>query len=251
MQALIPRWFSYKRMFCYFLWLSIAFSQIAYSAPPIRPMTSCIIDLAYWSNIDGNKEKGIYHDIHKAFYKRLGVKDYRIIVAPYARLISLLKNGQCDLSTTLLPQKLTGLRAGLVYWTINIGVIALQGKPLQHYEDLKTLKIGMLKEASLGLTFDSDLELTRVESTRFGHLVAMLANKRIDAIAGDLDVIAGIAESKKVSLDKGYVMERMPLNFVMSEHSQYIKNFDQYNLIWRKLADEEFIKQRIIWHFSQ
>ena len=216
-----------------------------------KPVVSCFIDLTFWSDLDGDKKRGIYHELHKIFFERMNISQYRIIVAPYARLRTMLQRGQCDFSTTLVAQTDENYMVGISYWTIRVGVIALKGTPIDEYDDIRHLKIGILKQASLGFQFDNDLQLTRIESQRFGQLIDMLANKRIDAIAGDLDVLEAIAEEKSIVLGESYTMQTMPLHFVMSKNSSHADNFAAFNQQWQLMVDEGIVKDSIVKHFAR
>ncbi|NRB39358.1 MAG: transporter substrate-binding domain-containing protein [Pseudomonadales bacterium] len=229
------------------LFLSLPAYLYAETAPEV---TSCFIDLTFWSDIDGDNKRGIYHDLHQQFFHRLDIKSHKTITASYARLMDMLNKGQCDFSTKLMTTDTKNIRLGSPYWKIRVGVVALKGMPIKQYEDIRALKIGILKEASLGFHFDNDLKLKRIESPRFGQLVDMLANKRIDAIAGDLDVLEAIAKEKSVKLGESFTMQTMELHFVMSNNSKHINKFSLFNKEWQKMVAEGVVKESIVRHFS-
>lgn len=243
--AAVPRSLGGARYLCCLLLL---FSPILLARPVV---TSCVIDLSFWSSVEGDSKRGIYHDLHRELYRRADIEDFRIVVAPYPRLLDLLETGQCDVSTSLPPRQLSNLLLGTRYWQIRVGVVAAQGRALSDYQSLRGLRIGLLKDATMGVSFDDDLELTKVQSPRFSNLVDMLAHGHIDAIAGDLDVISGIAEQKQLPLGASLVMQSMELKFIMPANSAVAEQFDRLDQIWQQMVAEGYVRERVLWYFSQ
>ncbi len=136
---------------------------------------------------------GIDVDIVREIAGRLGF-DLRFIRATWARALELMRQGEADLLSSAFktPEReafmsylgtpyLTSLPIGFYTWTGS-------GIEVRNYDDLaKARSIGVLNDASYFDRFDHDRSLPKVRLPSQDQLFPMLANRRIDLVAGYVD----------------------------------------------------------------
>ncbi|NRB42152.1 MAG: transporter substrate-binding domain-containing protein [Pseudomonadales bacterium] len=220
-----------------------------------RAVTACIIDLPYWSHVKGDRSKGIYPDLYRALFKQMGIERYHIVALHYAKLINMIENGKCDMSATLVPANLRHIQLGHHYWTIQTGIVALAkntavNQQLQQH-DLTGLSIGVLDKVRLGELLP-DIDSMKTKSTRkIPEQMRLLASETVDAIAGDLDIIQVLAKAQGLALGPSWILEDLPLYFVMSKNSAYFHHFDEFNAQWQQLEVSGYLSERVLWHLAK
>jgi polar amino acid transport system substrate-binding protein len=175
----------------------------------IEPPFSAIVD---------GKFVGENIDIATALANKVGRKA-KFVYCPLARCLSLLQEGHADM---IVAVRKTRIRQQFLHYLTP--AIKIQKRPLRFYmrssnkidigtyEDLKTLRIGVLRGASYFDKLDHDTSITKIPLTNHKQLVDMLLKGRIDTFLEreesitplvNQDVYASDIKLATFSYDKG------------------------------------------------
>ena len=230
--------------------------QLRGADEPNNVITACIIDVPYWSHIDGDKSKGVYPDVYRALFRNMKVKRYHVVALPYARLNKMLKDGKCDISSALLAENKAAIKLGYNYWSMPLGFVTLAKahhvqQQLQQ-QRVNGLIVGVLDPQRLGhVLADTFNPRQQKNADTLKQLLQMLNDGEVDVIYGDLAIIAAEANAQHIALGKHWVIDNVPLYFMMSKHSSYADDFDAFNQQWQKLIASGYFRQRVIKHRAQ
>jgi len=206
----------------------------------------CLVNLEYWAEKKDEKYVGIYPQIFEAFIKKLHITDYRFSIAPYIRLLHLLESGSCDISISLADNSFD-INKGVLIWQINSTIVLGPEQKAKKLADLKGLHIGLIRGAKTGTSFDNLEGIRYLKANNFYQLVKLLGAKRIDAIAGDFQLITLIADQENIALGEVISIDKspLPLNFILSNKSKFKDEFDKFNTAFTDMVNSGEI-QRII-----
>lgn len=228
----------------------------ALSPLPIKKLTTCVLALEQWGEFDQQTAtfSGIYPEIFKEFSKRSGIQ-LELILAPYPRLVRMLLSRQgCELTISLPSQALLdNARIGINVWHIKLGIISKPEARITYYEQLEGLNIGLLRSAKITPQFDADTSFNKITSVEFSNLLAMLELDRIDAIAGDIEIINSLISqdpSKEDQFATPLLLGQLPLHVIYSEHAQHQEQFAAINAIFEEMKNDGTIKNIIYRHLE-
>ncbi|MFK7824575.1 MAG: substrate-binding periplasmic protein [Oligoflexales bacterium] len=190
----------------------------------------CLIKLELWGEKVRNEYKGINAEILEALAKKANVKS-NIIFAPYPRIIKNLSTGVCDLTVTLPDPKAKGIEIGEKYWTIRMGILPQKGFNVSSLNNLSGKRVGELSKATLGPAYDGNNTFKRTKAAKYGNLVRMLKDKKVDAVAGDLDILQKVVTELNFETGSSFVVAPLPLHFMMSQKSKYKNRIQEFNKI--------------------
>lgn len=162
------------------------FSSCNLAAHPIANIIVAMYIEPPFSDIVDGKFVGENIDIANALAAKAD-KKISFVYCPPARCFALLESGQADM---MIAIRKTTLRKNFLLYlepAINIQHLPLQFYihannkiEVNSYEDLRPLKIGVLRGASYFDRFDYDTELTKIPLSSYQQLVDMLLKGRID-----------------------------------------------------------------------
>lgn len=158
-----------------------------------------------FSDIIDGEFSGENIDIANAFAEKTG-KKIRFVYCPVARCFSLMQAGQADM---IVAVRKTKIREKFLHYLTP--AIKIQHRPLRFYilannkitvdkyEDLKPLKIGVLRGASYFDKLDHDTNITKIPLTNHQQLVDMLLKGRIDTFLEREESITPLVEQNTYS----------------------------------------------------
>lgn len=218
-----------------------------------HPLKAGIVKLEFWGerNFKTGTLTGIYPTIIQELSKRLNIEIGQHL-APYPRVMLGLKSGQFDLTITL-PDNDTTLIVGEKVWTIRLGVLSRRDKPVRSSEQLKGMRVGIIRAARFEPNFDVDTTIHKIESVQHRNLLNMLEIGRIDAIASDLTILNGLiikrGKSKKDYAEQ-LIINELPLHVIFSSKSSYLHLKEKVNAtITEMIRDGEI--ENIIFKYLQ
>lgn len=182
------------------------------------------IDVAPWAEHDPQRQhnQGAFFDIVNELKQRTGY-DIQTSVTPFARVDRELESGHHD-CTILVPRPHTLVVPGELAFSHSLGAIARKEFPLNTYEDLRNLRISVLRGGSLNNRFDTDDNLHKELDTDYIIGLRKVARGRLDAIVGAISTLQQMAEQEGIAdqLGEPLVMEEMPLYLQCSKNSPHI-----------------------------
>lgn len=218
---------------------------------PIKSMHACVVELEQWGKRDTETEKfiGIYPEIFEEFSTRTGI-NLIYTLAPYQRTMLLVTiAGGCDFTISLPSEDIVNkVRVGDSIWTIKLGIVSKPGNHILRYDQLRGKNIGLLRGAAISPKFDTDTSFTKTTSVQFSNLLTMLEFDRIDAIAGDIEIINSIIDHKpsmKHIFATPLYLNDLPLHVIVSNESKYAEYFDEINERFIQMKEDGAIKKII------
>lgn len=189
------------------------------------------IDVAPWAAQDPQSQKkdGAFFDIVHELQQRTGYQ-IQTSVTPFARVDRELESGYQD-CTMLVPRPDTLVVTGELVFNHSLGAIARKDLPLNTYEDLRELRISVLRGGSLNERFDTDDTLTKELDTDYIIGLRKMARGRTDAIVGAISTLQHMAEQEGISdvLGEPLVMEEMALYLQCSKKSRHLEAMPALN----------------------
>lgn len=129
-------------------------------------------------------------EVARLLAKKMNVQ-LRFVQCPFARCLSLLKNGQVDMMVGV--KKTSEREQYLNYlskpYTTRITPVRFYlrrsySQDIANYDDLKDMSIGVLRGATYFERFDNDSQLNKLEVTTHAQLVDMFLKGRFDTFLG-------------------------------------------------------------------
>lgn len=245
---------------------SVLVILLSYLVPEIghsETLKFSVFDAPPYMIHDEKKETftGIDIDIANEIAKRMNLQ-LEITHCPWKRCLWLLENGHSDLLSSAYkkPDREVYLRF-LDKPYLNSLPIAFYYKKdrafkIERYEDLyKFDSIGVLRGASYYEQFDQDKKLKKYEVSSQDQLFPMLANNRIDIIAGYVPTenFRLIEEGYKDKIIKSTYEFGNPASVFMavSRKSPLINRIDEFNKINNELIEEGFIQKTIDLYYKK
>ncbi len=180
--------------------LLILLAGISASQTVIAQENSPIVAVTHWPPwkiIKGDHFEGIDVSILEALGNRLNV-NFQYIECPWNRCLELIRSGEADIIPGIAKQT---DREEYMYFIsppykelFSTAFYTRKGQkgqphPIQRYEDLYNLEVGMIRGGVYFDRFDKDPKITRIEVTKEIQLLSMLDKGRLDVIIGnDLNI---------------------------------------------------------------
>src|SRR5690625_4331444 len=156
-----------RLLWIFFLILLIYPLPLSATQSVVATLKFITIDVAPWAALDphGQEIDGAYFDIVHELQTRTGYQ-IQTSVTPFARVDRELESGYQD-CTMLVPRPDTLVVTGELVFNHSLGAIARKDLPLNTYEDLRELRISVLRGGSLNERFDTDDTLTKELDTDY------------------------------------------------------------------------------------
>lgn len=195
------------------------------------------IDVAPWAshNTESGNNEGAFIEIVKELGNRLK-KEIKVSVIPFARIDRELQSGEHD-CTILVPRPDELVIKGDVVSFHPIGFIARKNVLIEKYDDIKNLKLSVIRGGSLTPEFDNDDTLHKEYDTDYLIGLRKVARGRLDAIVGAIPTLLFLAEQEgleKEFSDPFQVLE-IPLVFQCSKESKNLAMMPAMNKILNEI----------------
>lgn len=197
---------------------------------------------------------GVDVDIVREIAQRMKL-DVRFVSCPWARCLSMLKDGQADLLSSAYrkPDRELFLNYFSKPYLASLPIAFYFKKnknfTIEKYEDLYNYSIGVLGDASYFERFDKDKTLSKFEVATQDQLFPMLMYERFDLIAGYVPTenYRLIAEGYKGKVQRStYEFSGQDAVYMaISKRSPLINRRDELDRINSDLLKEGFIKKTI------
>lgn len=182
------------------LLLALLFSSFNVSAKPVTEIIVATYIEPPFSDIINGEFVGENIDIAYALADIMN-KKVRFAYCPAARCFSLMQNGRADMiiavrKTVIREQFLDYLASPIKIQKqpLRFYIRAGHAEPLTTYDDLKPLRIGVLRGASYFDRFDHDTEINKIPLTNHKQLIDMLLKGRIDTFLEREESIAPLID---------------------------------------------------------
>ncbi len=232
------------------------------SAQPVNEIIVAMHIEPPFSDIVNGEFVGENIDIANLLAKKIN-KKARYVYCPVARCLSLMQSGQADM---IVAVRKTAKREQFIYYLSP--PIKIQKHPLRFYirannkvivdkyEDLQSLKIGVLRGASYFDKFDLDTKMFKVPLTNHQQLIDMLLKGRIDTFLEREESITPLVEQKvyataiklaKFSYDKGVgsyiaISKKSPFVKELTAFSQAIETLQSTGEIKKIISKTQYIQ---------
>ena len=217
----------------------------------IKDIKTCVVQLAHWGEKDKKSGmlKGIYPEIFEEFSRRSGIK-LNLMLAPYPRVMHfILSDDGCDLTISLPSDAVMDqAKIGVNIWTIKMGIISKPFNHIDKYHHLHGQNIGLLRGARISQKFDSDTSFNKVTFVNYSKTLKMLKADRIDAIAGDIEIINSIIHHTPKLRDRfssPLLLTELPLHVIVSSKFRHLQYFPKLNEVFISMKDDGTIKKII------
>lgn len=210
------------------------------------------IEVAPWAstNPDSGIKEGAFIEIMKEVEKRIQRK-ISVTITPFARVDRELESGAHD-CTILVPRPDELVEKGDVVSYHPIGFIARKGVIVSSYDDIKSLKLSVIRGASLTPEFDNDETLHKEYDTDYLIGLRKVARGRLDAIVGAIPTLLYLIEQEGLSaeFETPLPVLEIPLIFQCSRKSDNLELMPQINKVLGEIkADGTLEKIRARYYF--
>jgi polar amino acid transport system substrate-binding protein len=200
-----------------------------------------------YSYVVDNKYTGIHINIISLLAKKLN-KQVTFIQCPFARCLSLLKNGQADAiiglrKTEERSQFLAYLDEPFITQNFPLRFYIRHDSELDisSYSDLSNLRIGTLRAATYFDEFDHDTSLNKVEVVTHNQLLQMLIKDRIDTFLEREESVKPwidqVDYQQKIKLAIYSYNKSVDSYIAISKKSPFLKNIDQFSRMQQQLLN--------------
>ncbi|WP_206512342.1 transporter substrate-binding domain-containing protein [Colwellia sp. Arc7-635] len=187
--------------------IALFFITLKAQAKPTKTIIVAMYIEPPFSEIVDGKFIGENIDITNALAAKLGYKT-KFVYCPLARCLSFVQSGQADM---IIAVRKTAIREKFLHYLeppIKIQKLPLKfytltdnDITLNHYNDLLSLKVGVLRGASYFDQFDHDTQITKVALNNHQQLIDMLLKGRIDTFLEREESILPLVDQKIYSTD--------------------------------------------------
>lgn len=149
--------------------------------------------------VEDGEVKGINMDIIREAFKRMGIKPF-FEPRPWKRAIYELKNGEIlALSSGFRTKEREEFAvfsegAGLGMETNCVIALSVSGLKIESLEDLRGLRIGVVRDYVYGEQFESMTGLNKIKAASADQLLRMLLSQRMDVLVGNKTVFKFLAK---------------------------------------------------------
>jgi polar amino acid transport system substrate-binding protein len=198
------------------------------------------IETAPWAsrNETSGELEGAFVEIVRALAQRLE-QEVDISIAPFARIERELASGVQD-CTILVPLTEDIVQRGTVVAYHPIGFYAHKDIPLRTYEDIKPLKLSVIRGAAITPEFDNDTSLQKEFDTDYLIGLRKVARGRLDAIVGAIPTLKFLAEQEGLDgfLGKPLTVVEIPLVLQCGKTSKQIPNMPRLNTVLDAIKED-------------
>lgn len=195
--------------------------------------------------LEGDVQKGIDYEIARLLSQQMGFI-LTMRHCPFKRCLTEMERGGLDLQSGIAFNE---QRAHyMTYLSTAYGEVSAkfylrkgEGGRLKSYEDLHSLRVGMVSESHYFEPFNSDEKIKKIAVPKEEMLFTLLEKGRVDAIIGtspNLEYQIKKYRHKGKFEVAAYLPEnKIPLYFAISKKSPLITQLDRFNSLMRTLKE--------------
>ncbi len=228
------------------MWKALAVLAASVAAVPAAQaleLRACVIEFAPWGFYRPQKngvteEVGAIYDMLAEFEHR-GPYHVTRMLLPYVRVEVELERGGCDFAIMAWSNARASYAIkGSVLVPLEFGVIALKGKPLRSYEDLKDLSIGVARGLKVDARFDADTSLHKSYDRDNITGVKKAVMGRTTAVAGSLSTIRWLMTELNVQERFGdtLVLTSNDLAVAFSRRAAQLEAASEVNQVFNRMV---------------
>lgn len=157
-------------------------------------------DYPPYEYVEDGEVKGINMDIIREAFRRMGVTPY-FEPRPWKRAVYELKSGEIlALSSGFKTAKREEFAVfpsePLAMETNVVAALTVSGVEVNSLEDLRGLRVGVVREYSYGESFDSMRGLNKIKANSSHQMLKMLLSQRMDVAVGNKAVFKFLAKKQ-------------------------------------------------------
>lgn len=202
-------------------------------APPYRIVSRALGDEGH---------SGIYVDILRALAAETGLRPH-FIEAPFARGFPMMRAGEADIM--LGPNRTPEREAYLLYLDPplpaerKIFITRPQGPRIARYEDLRGLRIAVLRGARYASRFDGNATLEKIPVADYDAALRLLGGERVDAAIMPEQQARWLLRWQQLNWPLSpYRIEGSPSYIVLSRASPLVTRAAELEAALRRLQDK-------------
>ena len=222
-------------------------SGMALSPARAAEMTFTTIDVAPWASLDPASQEpvGFFPAVVHEIERRTGFTIH-LALHPFVRIDHDMESGEQD-CTTIIWNDYRGqfVERGELVSTHIIGVIARKSVKLKVYDDLKPLRISVLRGLQLDPRFDADASLQKEFDADYVTGINKIVHGRLDAIVGALATIHYLAVHDGVDqfLGDTLYLGEVPLMLQCSKKSKNLPLMPEINKAIKSMQEDGTIER--------
>lgn len=143
-----------------------------------------------WAIAKEQETGGVIADFAREISQRTGIA-FSPRGLPASRLVQMINEGEADVALLNAVTPMEAETLGPVF-VIPVVAVARPGVTLKQYEDLKSLRLGVVTGLNLGTPIDTDTNLNKSAEPNYDQIIRKME-------AGRLDVTYGVAVSVRAS----------------------------------------------------
>ncbi len=193
-------------------------------------------------------EKGSSYEIMNIIAKEAGLT-HRNTLVPYGRIISYLETGKVDIALLIPDEIVTKVAIPLIHiQDVNFIVVGKPNIVINHLDDLEQKILGFLRLSPSAKKLIGNLNIYKVEGSKYTHLIEMLMRNRIDVLLGPKSNIYWAL--KKLNYSPNYlgtplVLQKAEMHIVYSKKSANKKTILKLIAAAKKLKKNNTIQNII------
>jgi polar amino acid transport system substrate-binding protein len=223
-------------------------SAVTHSAEPTAPsreLAFITIDVAPWAynDPDTGENEGAFVEIIKEVERRIQ-QPINVTITPFARVDRQLDSGEHD-CTILVPLSEKQIIQGDIVSYHPIGFIARKGVVINQYDDIKNLRISVIRGAAISPEFDSDQTLIKEFDTDYVMGLRKVARGRLDVIVGAIPTLQYLIEEESLQqqFEEPFAVTEIPLVFQCSRKSPNLDQMDRINAVLLEIKSDGTLEQ--------
>lgn len=181
------------------------------------------------------------------------IGEIHMVYAPFKRRLIMMKKGELDMMCGLLRRPEREAYIHFIdppYKTRSDTIFFVQkdsGRRIESYEDLKGLKIGVVRGLKYFLQFDRDTTLVTEAAdqttTNFKKLLLGRLDTMVQSESHGIHIIHKMGIAQEVDIADFRFSEEKKVYFGISRHSWMMKSLDLIEAILKKMIDSGRVRQ--------
>ena len=192
--------------------------------------------------------KGSSYDIMNHIANEASLTHHNSLI-PYGRIIAYLETGKIDTALLVLDETVTKVAIPLIYiQDVNFIVVGKSGTEINQLEDLEEKIVGYLRLTPNAKKLMGNLNIQKVEGSKYTHMIEMLLRNRIDVLVGPKSNIYWALKKLNYSPDelgKPFELQKAEMHLVYSKKTANEKTISELIIAAQKLKKSKVIQNII------
>lgn len=203
-----------------------------------RDLKFITIDVAPWAFVDKDGQPGgLFTALVRQLERRSG-HSIQISLQPFIRIGHELEAGNRDCGILVWNDQWSSFaQREETLFNHHLGVIPRKGVVIRNYDDLRPLKLSVLRGLSLGEPFDSDSALNKSFDMDYAAALQRLVRNRVDAVIGAIPTLRFLAHQigDDHALGDPLILASVPLALQCSRRSANLDVLPELNDAIRRM----------------